>query len=61
MERRRYTDDEIRRILDTETGYGNTDYWDMLERSTSDPKLLEEIRYRWQAAYHAEEHYAGIL
>lgn len=61
MERRRYTDDEIRHILDTETGYGTTDYWDMLERNTSDPKLLEEIRYRWQSAYHAEEYASGIL
>lgn len=57
----KYTDDEIRHILDTETGYGNTDYWDMLERSASDPKLLEEIRYRWQAAYHRDEFNAGIL
>lgn len=58
---KRYTDTEIREILDTETGYVNTDYWDMLERNTSDPKLLEEIRYRWQTAYHAEEYASGIL
>lgn len=57
----KYTDAEIRHILDTETSYGTTDYWDMLERNTSDPKLLEEIRYRWQSAYHAEEYASGIL
>lgn len=61
MERRRYTDNEIRTILDTEYGYLTTDYWDWLEHCATDENLKAECRDRWQDAYHAEEYAAEIL
>lgn len=61
MERRRYTDNEIRTILDTEYGYLTTDCWDWLEQCATDENLKAECSDRWQDAYHAEEYSAEIL
>lgn len=61
MERRRYTDNEIRTILDTEYGYLTTDCWDWLEQCATDERLKAECRDRWQDAYHAEEYSAEML
>ncbi len=52
---RKYTDDEIVKLMDTMPGYGSTDDWEHLESCATDPKVKRWCRDRWHSAYHAEE------
>lgn len=59
---RKYTDEEIRHILDTVPWWkGFSDLWMSLEESTDNEELKSECARRFSHAYHAEEYSADIL
>lgn len=60
--KKRFTDEEIRRKLDTIPWWkGTSDLWIALEESTDNDELKSECARRFSHAYHAEEYSADIL